>query len=73
MNVRDVRETVSTMQRPEAPKSIEAATEADYAKASAVPTPPWMEEVARSDWKPAKAAPTAEADAKTEAASPSEE
>src|SRR5450631_253334 len=54
-------------------EAVKTATEADYAEAAAVSTPPRMEIVARPDRKPAEAAPTAIAETKTEAAAPAEE
>jgi len=61
------------MQGREATKAVKPATEADHAEPAAVSTPPWMEKVAGSDRKPAKAAPTAVSEAEAKAAAPSKE
>src|SRR5450755_3472414 len=72
MHVRDIREPVSTMQRCKPAEAIKAAT-ADYAEPAPIATPPGVEKVARSNWEPAKAAPTAKAASEAKAATPTEE
>src|SRR5580692_3041109 len=73
MNVGDIREARSGVQRREAAEAVKPATEANYAKAASVSTPPRMEPVARPDRKPTEASPTTKTKSEAKARAPSPE
>src|SRR5579859_6439796 len=77
MNVGDIREAVSAVQRPNAAVVVNVCDVdvgyVDHAEAPAISTPPRMEIVTRTDRKPAETTPTTVAKTESKAAAPSPE
>src|SRR5581483_6049797 len=71
MNVGDVREPGSAVQRRESTvAAISPAPASHPSKPATISTPPRMEPVTRSQWQPAESAPSTEPYAKSKSAAP---